>query len=115
MNPLALKLKQVIGGWEPHRLDVILEWTVAELAFLRNYTLYEAKKGKRHTEAWREIDRLPPMNLAYVRNVPEDHNLSWYVTATNEAGQETPPSNTVDLYEKPPQSIVTNPGRLQAS
>jgi len=115
MTPLVLRMTNVIGAWEAHRLDVILEWNVAEVAFLRNYTLYEAKKGKRHTEAWHEIDRLPPMNLAYVRNVPEADNLSWYVTATNQAGQETPPSNTVDLYEKPPQSIVTNPGRLQAS
>lgn len=113
MKPLYLKVTQVIGAWKAGHLDVILEWTGAEIAFLRNYTLYQAKRFARSTGPWRAVDRIPPTNEAYVRNVPEDDNLSWYVTATNEAGQETPPSNTVDLYERPPKAIVTNPGRLQ--
>jgi len=112
MTPLVLTITNVIGAWEAGHLDVILQWEPAAVAFLCHYTLYEAKKGKRSTEPWEEIDRLPPTNTLYVRNVPDLGNLSWYVTATNEAGQETPPSNTVDLYEKPPQSIVSNPGNL---
>jgi len=115
MNPLVLRLTKVIGAWRRGHLDAILEWNRADVAFLQYYTLYEAAKGKRSTGPWRQIDRLPPMNLAYVRNIPETDNLAWYVTATNEAGQETPPSNTVDLYERPPQGLITNPGRLQAS
>jgi len=112
MTPLVLRMTNVIGAWQQGRLDVILEWNVAEVAFLHHYTLHQARKFNRHTGPWREIDRLPAINLAYVRNVDEKDNLSWYVTATNEAGQETPPSNTVDLYKSPPKAIVSNPGRL---
>ena len=112
MTPLVLRITNVIGAWEAGHLDVILQWEPAAVAFLRHYTLYEARKHKRTTEPWREINQLPPTNTAFIRNVPEDENLSWYVTATNEAGQETPPSNTVDLYERPVPAIVSNPGRL---
>jgi len=112
MIPLVLTITNVIGAWEAGHLDVILQWEPTAFSFLNHYTLYEARKHKRSTGPWREINRLPPTNTAYIRNIPEDENLSWYVTATNEAGHETPPSNIVDLYEKPPQSIVTNPGRL---
>ena len=112
MTPLVLTITNVIGAWEAGHLDVILQWEPAAVAFLCHYTLYEANKGKRHTEPWREINQLPPTTTAYIRNVHEADNRSWYVTATNEAGQETPPSNTVDLYERPPRAMVSNPGNL---
>jgi len=110
--PLVLTLSNVIGSWQPQQLDVILKWRPAIVVGLHHYTLYQAAKTKAASGAWEEVARIPPPDTSYVQTIPDHLSSTWYVTATDEAGNESQASNTVDLDANPRNPIVSNPGRL---
>lgn len=100
MKTLAVIILIVIGSWEAHALDVILQWDAAPEEDLDHYTLYEATKGVRTSGPWQEVAQIPKDTPTHVRTVPDQGNFTWYVTASDVSGNESQASNTVDLYDK---------------
>lgn len=103
-----LSILIVIGAWEAHALDVILEWDPNTEADLDHYTLYEATKDGRASGPWKEIAQIPKISNRFVRTVPDTGNFTWYITATDEAGNPSLASNTVDLYDRTPPKATEN-------
>lgn len=108
MKTLALTLLLVLGAWEAHALDVILQWDPSPEPDLDHYTLYEATKSGHQSGPWKEVATIDKDVPTYTRTVPDVGNFTWYVTATDEAGNESQPSNTLDLYDNTPPAQIKN-------
>lgn len=113
MKALFLMLAFVVGAQEAHALDVVLQWDANTETDLDHYTVYRATKTERTSGPWEKIAEVPKVSVNYIDTVPDQGNFTWYVTASDESGNESDPSNTVDLYDKEPPGRVKNLTRSQ--
>lgn len=113
MKALVVIIIIVIGSWEAHALDVALQWDPSPEADLDHYTLYEATKSGNTSGPWSEVAQIPKTDVTYIRTVPDQGNFTWYVTASDEAGNESNASNTVDLYDNTAPAQINNLRKAQ--
>lgn len=112
MKILALTLLIVLAPTQASGLDVILEWDANTEVDLDHYTLYEATKLGRASGPWTKVADIPKESTRYIRTVPDQGNFTWTVTATDEAGNQSFVSNTVDRYDNAPPDATENLRRV---
>ena len=114
MTAPTLTLINVIGSWKRRCLDVFLQWRTAARAPLDHYTIYEQTDKDGTLGPWQKTIRLPGTDATYIRTIPDRGRFNWYITATDEAGNESPPSNTQGMAATPTRPLITNPGNRPA-
>jgi len=112
MTAPTLTLINIIGSWKRRCLDVFLEWRPPGIKPHDYYTIYEQTDKDRSLGPWKEIARIYGTHAAFIRTIPDRGRFNWYVTATDEAGNESPPSNTQGMAATAARNLVTNPGNI---
>lgn len=93
----------VVGG------DLTLRWDPNPELDLSHYNIYTATREGDHTGPWqKEAEVRAPQTTATV-TMPDRENRAWYVTASDESGNESGPSNMVELYDR---TAPANPANL---
>jgi len=112
MTPPVLTLLQIIGSWKRRHLDVFLEWQPSGIKPWDYYTIFEQTDKDGSFGPWKRSTRIYATHTAFIRTIPDRGRFNWYVTATDEAGNQSPPSNTQGMAATAARNLVTNPGNL---
>lgn len=95
-------------------LNVTLEWDAVSDADLGKYSLYQADRIGDKSGPWAFVrDVTPPARRTTV-TVPDTGNFVWYVTASDKSGNETGPSNIVELRDRTPTATPENLDKVES-
>lgn len=87
--------------------EVTLQWDANTETQLAGYCMYRAERIGDHTAAWEKVATIAKDVTTYIDTV-DGENYAWMVTAFDTAGNESFPSNMVELYDKTPPIPVQN-------
>lgn len=88
--------------------DVTLAWDHVADPDLDHYTLYQADRFGDKTGPWKPVETVEGGVNTVTLTVKDGDNFAWYATASDKAGNESRPSNTVELYDRTPPGIPLN-------
>jgi len=88
--------------------EVTLAWNSVTDPDLDHYTLYQADRFGDKTGAWTPVKTVEAGINTTSLTVMDGVNFAWYVTASDRAGNESGPSNMVELYDRTPPRIPTD-------
>ena len=86
--------------------SVTLEWDVSE-SQIDGYYLYRANRIGDHTTAWVKIATIAKDIAMYVDEI-DGENYAWLITAFDNEGNESFPSNMVERYDRTPPMTIQN-------
>lgn len=90
--------------------DVTLQWDHVTDPDLDHYTLYQADRFGDKTGPWHRVKEVPSDQNTTKEIVEAGKNVAWYLTACDGAGNESGPSNMVELYDR---TAPLNPQNLE--
>lgn len=93
--------------------DVALAWDPVADPDLDHYTLYQADRFSDKTGAWKPVKTVEAGTNTATLTVADGDNFAWYVTASDAAGNESGPSNMVELYDRTPPGIPPNLDKVE--
>jgi len=88
--------------------DVTLEWDHVTDPDLHHYTIYQADRFGDKTGPWKPEKTIEGSINTATLTVTDGDNFAWYVTASDAAGNESRPSNMVELYDRTPPGVPPN-------
>lgn len=88
--------------------DVELAWDPVTNPDLDHYTLYQADRFGDKTGPWKQVKTVDGRTNTAILTVTDSDNFAWYVTASDVAGNESRPSNMLELYDRTPPGIPPN-------
>jgi len=88
--------------------DVTLGWDPVTDPDLDHYTLYQADRIGDKSGPWGRMKEIPGDQTTTITTIADGKNVVWYVTASDGAGNESGPSNTVERYDRTPPGIPPN-------
>jgi len=80
--------------------DVTLAWDPHPNPDLNHFTLYQAECFADTTGPWQKTKEIPAELTTVTVTVDDTADFAWFVTASDNAGNESGPSNTVRLTRK---------------
>jgi hypothetical protein len=88
--------------------DVTFVWDPNTEPDVAIYTVYQADRMEDKTGPWQIIGTVNHPTVTYTTTVADVGNFAWYITATDESGNESLASNMVELYDRVPPSGPMN-------
>lgn len=82
--------------------DVTLAWDPVTCPDLSHYTLYQADRFGDKTGPWHKVKEVPGDQTTTTTTIDDGKNVAWYLTASDKAGNESGPSNMVEMYDRTP-------------
>lgn len=93
--------------------DVNFKWDPVTDPDLDHYTLYQADRFGDKTGPWKQVKTVEGTNTTTSITVTDGDNFAWYITASDKAGNESRPSNMVELYDRTPPGIPPNLDKVE--
>lgn len=100
MTKLLIAIASIFVASAVQARDVTLEWDPNKETDLSHYTLYSATRDGDHTGPWSRVKRIEAPTTTVTVTIPDQGNWAWYVTASDKSGNESKPSNMVELYDR---------------
>lgn len=100
MKPIIIALALIFAVVTAHARDVAMEWDPNSETDLSHYTLYGAVRQGDHTGPWSKVAKIEAPETTVTVTIPNGENWAWYVTASDKSGNESGPSNMVELFDR---------------
>jgi hypothetical protein len=85
-----------------YAVDVKIAWDPHPNPDLDHFTLYQADTSGNATGPWQKVKEIDKASTTTTITVQDGKNFAWYLTATGTAGNESGPSNVIQLYKPKP-------------
>lgn len=108
MKTLLLFINITIITVSAYAQDVTLMWDHVTDPDLNHYSIYQADKIGNQSGTWEWIINIPGNENTVIVTVEDNKNYVWYATASDKTGNESGPSNIVELYDRTPPGKPTN-------
>lgn len=115
MKTIILLIGLVFIASPAYAREVTLGWDPNTEPDLAHYTLYQADRAGDMTGPWISVKQVPAGQTTTILTVQDGKNFAWYLTACDETGNESRPSNMVELYDRTPPADPVNLHKPQPS
>lgn len=108
MRPIIVLIALVLLASPANAREVTLQWDPNTEPDLSHYTLYQADRFADKTGAWQNVKEIPAEQTTTIITVEDGKNFAWYLTASDNSGNQSRPSNMVELYDRTPPADPVN-------